>query len=135
MLLQTLQVSDLQQFNASSLRLLSIPMLFYVDAEVLQILFGGTLTEITCSAAVPVFRLVKQEMVYDPEDYVQLPELFDIEASLRASPTRNNVTLYINGTNCSNNVTVMCRNISNVFSGQFQVLFTLMLEFEGKFIN
>ena len=103
----------------------------YVNTGTLQI-FNGTLTEITCSAAVPVFHLVEQEMQYGPEDYRLLPGLFDIEA--RLSPNRDNVTLYINGTNRSNNVTVMCRNV-DAFSGQFQILFTLMLEFISKFIN
>ena len=101
-------------------------------AETLQI-FNGTLTEITCSAAAPVYHLVEQETLY--VSYPELPELFDIEA--RSSPTRKNVTLYINGTNRSNNVTVMCGNV-DVSSGtsnvQFHILFTLILEFVGKFI-
>ena len=104
----------------------------YVDTGTLQI-FNGTLTEITCSAALPAFRLVKQEMEYNQEDYNQLPDLFDIKAII--APTRNNVTLYINGTNRSNNVTVMCRNVTNVVSGEFQIIFTLTLDFVSKFIN
>jgi hypothetical protein len=36
--------------------------------------------------------------------YAELPDLFDIEA--RRSPTGDNITLYVNGTNRSNNVTV-----------------------------
>ena len=102
-----------------------------MDTGTLQI-FNGTLTKITCSAAVPAFRLLKQEIVYDPQNYSLLPDLFDIEA--RPSPNRDNVTLDISGTNRSNNVTVMCRNVDG-FSGQFQTLFTLMLEFVSKFIN
>ena len=74
-------------------------------------------------------------MVYDPEDYRLLPDLFQIDIEARLSPTRNNVTLYISGTNRSNNVTVMCRNVTDVISGRFQILFTLMLEFVSKFIN
>jgi hypothetical protein len=93
-------------------------------------IFNGTLTEITCSAAVPTYRLVDQERVY--ESYPQLPELFGIEA--RRSPTGDNVTLYINGTNRSNNVTVVCRNF-DLSSNQLQTLFTLTLEFVSKFIN
>ena len=106
-------------------------------AGTLQI-FNGTLTEITCSAAVPaavpVYRLVEQERVYD--SYAQLPDLFDIEA--RPSPTGNNVTLYINGTNRSNNVTVTCGNVylsSGISNPQFHSLFTAILEFVGKLIN
>ena len=109
----------------------------YNDTGTLQI-FSGTLTEITCSAAIPTYRLVDQERVY--VSYAQLPNLFDIEA--RLSPTGNNVTLYINGTNRSNNVTVMCGNnilFIDVSSGlpvpQFNVLFTLIIEFVGKFIK
>ena len=98
-------------------------------AGTLQI-FNGTLTEITCSADVPVYRLVEYGIAYD--SYVQLPDLFDIEA--RRSPTGNNVTLYINGTNRSNNVTVMCRNL-DFSTGQDFIVFTLVLEFVGKFIN
>jgi hypothetical protein len=101
-----------------------------VHAGTLKI-FNGTLTEITCSAAVPVYRLVDQERVYD--SYAELPDLFGIEA--RPSPTGNNVTLYINGTNRSNNVTVICGNVDASLGPQFHILFTLILEFVGKFIN
>ena len=80
----------------------------------------------------PVFHLVEQERVYNSRDYDQLPDLFGIEA--RVSPNRENVTLYISGTNRSNNVTVMCRN-EDVLLGQDQILFTLMLEFVSKFLN
>ena len=65
-----------------------------------------------------------------PESYTELPDLFDVEA--RLSPTGNNVTLYINGTNCSNNVTVICRNF-DLSTSEFQTLFTLILEFASKF--
>ena len=95
-------------------------------------IFNGTLTEITCSAAVPVFRLMDQEREYDSEDYNQLPDLFDIEAI--PSPNRDNVTLIINGTDHSNNLIIMCTD-EDAFTGQFQILFTLILEFIGKFIN
>ena len=104
-----------------------------IRAGTLQI-FNGTLTEITCSAAAPTYRLVNQERVY--ESYAELPDLFDIEA--RSSPTGDNVTLYINGTNRSNNVTVMCGNVdlsSGLSNPQFHVLLTLILEFAGKFSN
>ena len=104
-----------------------------IDAGTLQV-FNGTLTEITCSAAVPTYRLVDQERVY--ESFAELPDLFDIEA--RLSPTGNNVTLYINGTNRSNNVTVMCGNVDlslGLSDPQFHVLSTLILEFVGRFIN
>ena len=77
----------------------------------------------------PFFHLVKQEMVYDTEDYDQLPDLFGIEA--RLPPNRDNVTLYISGTNHSNNMTVICRN-EDVFSGRDQ---TFMFEYVSKFIN
>ena len=67
--------------------------------------------------------------------YDQLPDLFDIEA--RPSPIGDNVTLYINGTNRSNNVTVKCGTVTvDVSSGiSFDVHFTLILEFVGKFIS
>ena len=98
-------------------------------------IFNGTLTEITCSAAmpaaVPVYRLVDQKRVYNT--YTELPDLFDIEA--RRSPTGNNVTLYINGTNRSNNVTVICGNLDLSAGQNFSSLFTWILEFVGKFIN
>ena len=104
-----------------------------IHAGMVQI-FNGTLTEITCSAVVPNYRLVDQERVYD--SYTELPELFDIEA--RPSPTGNNVTLYINGTNRSNNVTVKCGSIDVSFglsNPQFHIIFTLTLEFVSKFIS
>jgi hypothetical protein len=76
------------------------------------------------------YHFVQRERVYD--SYSELPELFDIEA--RRSPTGNNVTLYINGTNRSNNVTVMCGNVDLSFGTSFtNILFTLILEFVGKF--
>ena len=102
-----------------------------ICAGTLQI-FNGTLTEITCSAAVPIFRLMDQEREYDHRDYNQLPDLFDIEAI--PSPNRDNITLVINGTDRSNNLTVICWN-EDVVTGKFQILFTLILEFVGKFIN
>ena len=100
-------------------------------AGTLQI-FNGTLTKITCSAAVPVFRLMDQEREYDSGDYNQLPDLFDIEAI--PSPNRDNVTLIINGTDRSNNLTITCMD-EDVFIGQFQIHFTLTLEFVSKFVN
>ena len=100
-----------------------------IDTGTLPI-FNGTLTEITCSAAVlTAYHLVEQERVYD--SYPELPELFDIEA--RSSPTGNNVTLYINGTNRSNNVTVICGDADASFGPQFRILFTLILGFIRKF--
>jgi hypothetical protein len=96
-------------------------------------IFNGTLTEITCtsSAAMPVYRLMEQERVYD--SYDQLSELFNIEVI--PSPTGNNVTLYINGTNRSNNMTIMCGYIDVSRGISFNIIFTVILEFVGKFIN
>ena len=85
--------------------------------------------EITCSAAMPVFRMMEWGLVYA---YDQLPDLFDIEAKFFSAG--NNVTLYINGTDCSNNAIVMCGYI-DLFSARFQVLFTLKLEFISMFIT
>ena len=80
-----------------------------IDTGLLQI-FSGTLIEITCSADVPVFHLVTKEgMEYNQHGYNLLQGLFDMETVV--SPERNNVTLLVNGTNCSNNVTVICRDI------------------------
>ena len=103
----------------------------YNDTGTLQI-FNGTLTEIMCSADVPVYRLMDHTGEYN--SYNDFPGLFDIEAI--PSPTKDSITLYINGTNRSNDVTVMCGNL-DVFSGtsnqQFHTIFTLILEFIGKF--
>ena len=102
-----------------------------IDTGSLQI-FNGTLTEITCSADAPVFLLVTEEGVeYDQRKYSLLPGLFDIEAV--ASPDGNNVTLFINGTNRSNGVTVVCSNVLSVVRSQTETLFTLVLEFFSKF--
>ena len=79
----------------------------------------------------PLYRLVDQERVYD--SYAELPDLFDIE--VRPSPTGNNVTLYINGTNRSNNVTVKCGYLDLSVGISFNFLFTVILEFAGTFIN
>ena len=108
-----------------------IIVIILLYAETLQI-FNGTFTEITCSAAEPVFRLMDQEREYDHRDYNQLPDLFDIKAIL--SPNRHNVTLIVNGTDRSNNLTIICWN-EDAFLDQFQILFMLMLEFVGKFID
>ena len=102
--------------------------MYLINTEALQI-FNGTLTEITCSAAMPVFRVMERGLVYA---YDQLPDMFDIEAKFFSAG--NNVTLYINGTDRSNNVTVMC-GYTDLFSGRFQVLFTLKLEFISMFIT
>ena len=68
------------------------------------------------------------------DSYVQLPDLFDIET--RRSPTGDNITLFINGTNRSNNVTVMCGNVDLSLGTLISnILFTLILEFVGKFSN
>jgi hypothetical protein len=76
--------------------------------------------------------LEEQGRVYD--SYGQLPDLFGIEA--RPSPTGNNVTLYINGTNNrSNNVTVICGYIDLSVGISFNSLFTVILEFVGKIIS
>ena len=89
-------------------------------------IFGGTLMEITCSAGVPVLYLMTEEgMEYDEHDYSRLPGLLDMEAVV--SP-ENNVTLFINGTNRSNNVTVMCGHLRNAVHGQSETLFTLVLK-------
>ena len=82
-------------------------------------------------AAVALYSLVAQERIYN--NYSELPDLFDIEAS--RFPTGNNVTLYINGTNRSNNVTVICKNLDLSAGHGFSDVFTLVLEFVGKFIN
>ena len=101
----------------------------YIDTGTLQI-FNGTLTKITCSADSPYFHLMREEILYD--SYDQLPDLFDIEARRSG----NVVTLYINGTNRSDNVTVICGTV-DVSSGPIEqsILFTLMLEFISKFVN
>ena len=52
-------------------------------SRALQI-FSGTLTKITCSADLPVFRLVTEEGILYT-NYSQLPGLFDIEAVVRIS--------------------------------------------------
>ena len=77
------------------------------------------------------YRLVHQQIEYDTEDYNQLPDLFDIEA--RVSPNRQTATLFINGTNCSNNVSIMCRDISDIAIGRTVTLFTMVLKFVSKF--
>ena len=102
----------------------------YNDTGSLQI-FNGTLTEITCLADVPVYRLMDHKGEYD--SYNDFPGLFGIEA--RLSPTEDSVTLYINGTNRSNNVTVICRNVDVSSGTSFSTLFILILEFVGRFIN
>ena len=78
----------------------------------------------------PVFRLVTEEGL-EYEDYSLLPSLFDIVAVV--SPDNNNVTLLINGTNHSNNVAVMCRDLRYAVRGRIETLFTLVLEFISKF--
>ena len=100
----------------------------YNDTGTLQI-FNG---EIMCSADVPVYRLMDREGEYN--SYDEFPGLFAIEAIL--SPTKDSITLYINGTNRSNNVTVVCGNVDlslGTSNQQFHTIFMLILEFIGKF--
>ena len=77
----------------------------------------------------PVYRLEEEGEEY--ESYSQLSDLFSIEA------TGNNATLYINGiTNRTNNVTVTCGNVDLSLGTSFRnILFTVILEFAGKFSN
>ena len=70
-------------------------------------------------------------MKYDQAGYSLLPGLFDIEAVV--APDRNNVTLFIDGTNRSNNVTVMCGHLYDATLGLTETLFTLVLEYVSKF--
>ena len=70
-------------------------------------------------------------MQYGPQNYNELPRLFDIEA--RAFQADNFVILFINGSYLADNLTIMCRNFSNVVLGTFETLFTVNLEFVSKF--
>ena len=79
----------------------------------------------------PFYHLVEQERVY--ESYSEFPGRFGID--VRSFPSGNNVTLYINGTNRSDNVTVICGYIDISAGISFNNLSTLILEFAGKFIN
>ena len=111
--------------------LILLPPFSVIAAGSLQI-FSSTLTDITCSADVPVFHLVTGDgMKYDQADYSLLPGLFNMEAVV--FPDRNNVTLFINGTNRSNNVTVMCGHLYDATLGLTETLFTLVLEYVSKF--
>ena len=104
-----------------------------IDTGSLRI-FNGTLTEIICSADEPAFRLVTEEgMQYDTEHYSLLPGLFDIEAVVSLDGNTVTVTLFISGTNRSNGVTVMCRDLRGAVFGRTEILFTLVLEFFSKF--
>ena len=78
---------------------------------------------ITCSADVPVYRLVDQEGEYN--SYNDFPGMFDIEA--RSSPTEDSVTLYINGTNYH------VWKFRCVFRHFKPAISSLILEFVGKF--
>ena len=75
--------------------------------------------------------MTEEGVQYDTEHYSLLPGLFDIEVVV--SPDGNNVTLFISGTNRSNNVTVMCRDLRYAVLGQIEILFTFLLEFFSKF--
>ena len=70
-------------------------------------------------------------MEYDQTDYSQLPDLLDMEAII--SPDDGNVTLFVNGTNRSNDVTVMCGHLRNAVRNQIETIFTLVLEYVSKF--
>ena len=72
-----------------------------------------------------------QEREYN--SYTNFSGLFDIEAI--SSSTEDSVTLYINGTNRSNNVTVTCRNVDvNIKLGEVSesILFSFILKFVGR---
>ena len=65
--------------------------------------------------------------------YNNFSGLFDIEARSSSTDHEDSVTLYINGTNRSNNVIIICRNVE-VNSGivSESLLFTFILEFVGR---
>ena len=94
--------------------------------EILQI-FEGTVTEISCSTTVPSFLI---SGVYTSQHYHELPSLFGIEAVI--APDRTNVTLRINGSSLSDNVTIECQNIIDPVLGHAETLFQFTLVFVGN---
>ena len=75
--------------------------------------------------------MTEEGMEYDQTYYSQLPDLLDMEAVV--SPDDRYVTLFVNGTNHSNNVTVMCGHLRNAVRSQIETIFTLVLEYISKF--
>ena len=90
-------------------------------------IYDGGLTQVTCASAVPTFII---NDVYGPLQYSQLPALFSIEA--KVAQDRNNITLCINGTRKSNNLTIECKNVIDTVRGQAVTLFQFTLEFISK---
>ena len=93
--------------------------------KLLQI-FEGTVTEISCSTMAPSFFI---DGIYTSQHYDQLPGLFGIEAIV--APDRSNVTLRINGTSLTDNVTIECQNIIDPVIGYTETQFQCTMVFVG----
>ena len=90
-------------------------------------IFKGTVTEISCSTTAPSFFI---NGIYTSQHYDQLPGLFGIEAVV--APDRSNVTLRINGTSLTDNVTIECQNIIDPVVGHAETSFQFTMVFVGN---
>ena len=86
------------------------------------------MTRVTCAATAPTFVI---NDLYGPLQYNQLPALFNIEAKI--AQDRSNITLCINGTRQSNNMTIECKNVIDTVRGLAETLFHITLESNCKF--
>ena len=99
--------------------------LFAWTGKLLQI-FKGTVTEISCSTTAPSFFV---NGIYSSQHYDLLPGLFGMEAVVASD--RSNVTLRINGTSLTDNVTIECQNIVDPVVGLTETLFWCTMVFIG----
>ena len=89
--------------------------------------YSGAVTDINCSTTNPTFLI---NDVYSFLSYDQLPDLFGIEAKL--APNSSSVSLCVNGTSLSHNVTIVCQNVISIFPHETDTLFRLTLQYSGN---
>ena len=85
------------------------------------------MTEVSCSTTAPSFFF---NGIYTSQHYDQLPGLFGIEATVASD--RSNVTLRINGTSLTDNVTIECQNIIDPVTGRTETLFRCTMVYIGN---
>ena len=92
--------------------------------------YSGSVTDIKCSTTNPTFLI---NDVYSFLSYHQLPDLFGIEA--KTAPNSSSVSLSVNGTSLSHNVTIVCQNVISVLLLETDTLFRLILQYSGKVLT
>lgn len=94
--------------------------------------YSGAVTDIKCSTSKPTFLI---NGVYSFLSYHQLPDLFQIGIEAKVSPNSSTVSLCVNGTSLSNNVSIECQNVIEVVPHDIDTLFRLTIQYSGKVLT